>query len=65
MAAVTILDGFNMIALAYREKPDNGMKAKAKKAKFLGYFLATGCVTILPGIQLYKEENYTDGTRSP
>ena len=38
---VTTLDGFNMIALAYRAKYDNGKKSKAKKANFISYFLAT------------------------
>ena len=51
MADVSTLDGVNMVALAYRAKSYNGKKAKAKKANFLGYFLATDCVTTLPGIQ--------------
>ena len=50
VAAVTNIDGVNMIALAYHEKSDNGKKAKAKKANFLSSFLATDCVTTLPGI---------------
>ena len=48
MAAVTTLDGVNMIALTYRAKSENGKKSKAKKSNFLGYFLATDCVTTLP-----------------
>ena len=35
---------------AYRAKSYNGNKAKAKNANFIGYFLETYCVTILPGI---------------
>ena len=41
MAAVTNLNEVKMIALACREKYDNGKKAKAKKANFISYFLAT------------------------
>ena len=39
-----------MIALAYREKSDDGKKAEPKKYNFLSCFLATDCVTTLPGI---------------
>ena len=55
MDAVTTLDGFNMIALAYGEQSDNGKKAKAKKENFIRYFLATDCVTKLPGIPEEKK----------
>ena len=51
-----------MIALAYREKSDNGKKAKSKKANFLRYFLETDCVTTLPGIPTEKKQHYPDGT---
>ena len=63
MAAVTTLYGVKMIALAYRTKSDNRKKAKAKKDKFLTYFLATDCVTTLPGIPEQKKRNYPYGTR--
>ena len=49
VSAVTTLDGVKMIALVYREKYDNGKKAKAKKANFLSYFLAAECVTTPTG----------------
>ena len=65
VAAVTNIDGVNMIALAYHEKSDNGKKAKAKKANFLSYFLATDCVTTLPGIPEEKKQHDPDGTISP
>ena len=65
MAAVTNLDGVNMIALSYRAKYDNGKNANAKKANFLGYFLATKCFTTLPGIPAENKRHYTCGTRSP
>ena len=38
MSAVTTLDVVKMIALAYREKSDNGKKSKANKSNFLSYF---------------------------
>ena len=65
MAAVTTLDGVNIIALACRAKYDNYKKAKAKKANFLSYFLATDCVTTLPGIPEEKKQHDPDGTISP
>ena len=45
-----------MVALAYREKSDNGKKAKAKKDNFLSYFLATYRVTTLPKIPEEKKK---------
>ena len=65
MAAVTTLDGVNIIALACRAKYDNYKKAKAKKANFLSYFLATDCVTTLTGIPSEKKLQYSDGKRAP
>ena len=65
MAAVTNLDVVKMIALAYREKYDNGKKEKSKKANFLRYFLATDCVTTLSGIPAENNRHYPDGTRAP
>ena len=64
MASITTIYGFKMIALAYRAKSDNDKKAKSKKANFIIYFLATDCVTTLPGIPAEKKENYLDGTRA-
>ena len=65
MAVVTNLNGVKMIALACREKYDNGKKAKAKKANFLSYFLATECVTTLLGIPSEKKRQHAEGTRDP
>ena len=65
MAVVTNLNEVKMIALAYCEKYDNSKKAKAKKANFLSYFLATECVTTLLGIPAEKKQQHTDGTRDP
>ena len=64
MAAVTTLDGVNMIALAYRAKSEYGKKAKAKKDNFLSCFLATDCVTTLPGILADKKRYHPDGIRA-
>ena len=64
MASVTTLYGVKMTALAYRAKSDNGNKGKAKKDKFPSYFLATDCVTTLPGIPEEKKWNYLEGKRS-
>ena len=50
MSDVTTLNGVKMVALAYSVKSDNNKQTKAKKANFLSYFLATDCVTTLPGI---------------
>ena len=58
MTVVTNLYGVKMIALAYHEKSDNVKKAKAKKANFLSSFLATDCVTTLPGIPSDKKRHY-------
>ena len=63
--SVTTLHGFKMIALAYREKYDNRKKAKSKKANFISYFLATDCVTTLPGIPEEKKKHYPYETRAP
>ena len=65
MAVVTNLNEVKMIALACREKYDNGKKAKAKKANFLSYFLATDCVTKLSGIPSENKQQHTDGTIDP
>ena len=65
MAVVTNLNEVKMIALACREKYDNGKKAKAKKANFLSYFLATECVTTLLGIPSEKKRQHAEGTRDP
>ena len=65
LADVTTVDGFKMIALAYRAKSYNGKKEKAKNANFISYFLATDCVTTLPGIPEEKKQNYPYGTRAP
>ena len=65
VAAVTNINEVKMIALAYSEKYDNGKKAKAKKAKFLSYFLATEFVTTLLGIPEEKKRQHADGTRDP
>ena len=65
MASVTTLNGFKMIALAYREKYDNVNKEKAKKDKFISYFLTTYCVPTLPVIPEEKKRNYLYGTRYP
>ena len=65
MSVVTTINGVNMIALAYRAKSDNDKKEEANKANFLSYFLATDCVTTLPGIPSDKKQHYRDGTISP
>ena len=65
MAVVITPYGVKMIALTYHEKSDNVKKAKAKKANFLSYFLATDCVTTLPGIPEEKKQHDPDGTISP
>ena len=52
VAHVTTLDGFNMISLAYLEKSDNGKKAKANKANFLGFFWQQ---TVSPQYQLSQQ----------
>ena len=65
VAAITTLYGVKMIALAYRAKYDNGKKAKAKKGNFIINFLATDCVTTLPGIREENKRHHPNGTRSP
>ena len=65
MPAVTTPGGVKMIALAYRAKSYNGKKAKAKKANFLGYFLATDCVTTLPGIPVENKQHDPDRKIAP
>ena len=65
MAAVTTLDGVNMIALAYRAKSDNVKKANAKKANFISYFFAADFVTTLPDILYKKKRHDPNGRRAP
>ena len=65
MDSVTTFDGVNIIALAYREKSDNGKKKRAKEPIFLRYFLATDCFITLPGIPVEKKQHYPYVTRAP
>ena len=55
MDVVTTIDGTKMIEIVYREKYDNGKKARAKKANFISYLLATYCVINLRGIPEEKK----------
>ena len=65
MDIVTTINGTNKIEIVYREKYDNGKKARAKKANFISYLLATYCVINLRGIPEEKKKHYPYETRAP